>query len=64
MVISPTVPLLYRIVLAILSHPWKVKIEISRSVKNCVGILMGTVLNLYIDFSKNGYFHYVKPTDP
>ena len=49
MEISLEVPLLYSIVLAILGFLFfdiKLSIALSRSVKNCVGILMGIVLNL------------------
>ena len=51
---SPEVPLLYRIVLAILCFfvfPNEVK-----SVKNCVGILMGITMNLQIAFGRIAIF--------
>ena len=47
--------LLYRIILAILGFLFfhmKLTIVLSRSVKNCVGILMGIVLNLQITFGR------------
>ena len=53
------VPLLYRIVLAILGFLFfhmKLIIDLSRSVKNCVGILIVTSLNLYIAFGKIAIF--------
>jgi hypothetical protein len=55
MVIPPEVLLLYRIVLAILRVYFfhiKLRIVLSRSMKNCVGILMGIALNLEIAFGK------------
>ena len=45
----PDVPLLYRVVLAILGLLFlhiKLRIVLSRSVKNWAGILMGIALNL------------------
>jgi hypothetical protein len=49
MVIPLEVLLLYRIFLAILGYLFfhmKLRIDLSRSVKNCVGILMGIALSL------------------
>ena len=49
MMMAPEVSLLYRIVLAILGFLFfKMKLitVLSRSVKNCVGILMGIALNI------------------
>jgi hypothetical protein len=37
------------------------RIVLSMSVKNCVGILMGGILNLYITF--DDIFYYVNPTN-
>ena len=51
----PEVPLLYSIVLAILSFLFfhiKLIIVLSRSWKNFAGILMGIALNLQIAFSR------------
>jgi hypothetical protein len=48
-VLSPEVLLLYQIVFAILGSLFfhmKLKIALSRSLKNCVGILMENALNL------------------
>ena len=39
----------------------KLSTVLSRSMKNCVGILMGIVLNLYI---VRWPFYYVNSTDP
>jgi hypothetical protein len=49
MVILPEVPLLLRIVFAVLGFlvfHMKLRIALSISMKNCVGILMGIALNL------------------
>ena len=48
MVLPPEIPLLYRIILAILSFLFyhiKLSIVLSKSIKNCVGILMVITLN-------------------
>jgi hypothetical protein len=48
-----------RIVLAILGFMFvhmKLRITLSMSVENCVGILMGIVLNLWIAFSRMAIF--------
>ena len=57
--IPPEVPLLYRVVLGILSFLLfhiKLSTVFSRSVKNFAGILMGIALNLSIAFSKIAIF--------
>jgi hypothetical protein len=46
MVIPLAVLLLFRIVLVCVCFPMKLKIVLSRFIKNCVGILMGITLNL------------------
>ena len=55
MAIPMEVLLLFRIVCAILGFLFfrmKVNIIPSKSIKNCVGILMGIVLNLWIVFGR------------
>ena len=67
MMIPPEVVLLFRIGLAILNllfYYLKLRIALSMTVKNFVGILMGIALNLYIVFGKMAIFHYVAPTCP
>jgi hypothetical protein len=43
----------------------KLRITLSRSVKNCVGILMGIALKLWIAFGRMVILYYVNlTTDP
>jgi hypothetical protein len=59
MVIPPEVLLLLRIVLTMLIFFYfhiKLSIILCRSLKNCVGIFMGTALNLCIAFPKMAIF--------
>ena len=67
MVMPLEVPLLHRIVLAILGFLFfhmKFIIVLSRSVKNCIGILMGIALNLYIAFGRIAIFIILIPPYP
>ena len=36
---------------------------LSKSIKNCIGILTEISFNLYIDFWQNGHFYYTNPTN-
>jgi hypothetical protein len=40
------------------------RIALSNSMKNWVGILIGILLNLYIAFSKIVIFYYINPANP
>lgn len=56
----------YGIVSALLGNLFShmtLRIVLSRSVKSCVGILMETVLNLWIDLGKVAIFTVIR-TDP
>ena len=60
--ISPAVLLLLRIVFAILGLlPFQMNLRIAlfMSLKNCVEILMGIGLKLWIPFWYNDHFYYV-----
>jgi hypothetical protein len=59
MVIPPEVFLLLRIAFVVLGGVFchmKLRIALFRSLKNCVGILMGIALNMYIAFGRMAIF--------